>query len=394
MKRILITIIILTAAWPIAAQWKTVSLNGSVLAFGVVYDTILFASVGPDRLSSDVALARYTPGSPSGDWTGWDNGINLKDDGPIYSFAYLGSKIFAGPRGEGVVVWVSSNNGDTWGMSLAGSPIASNGRYLFGGYTNPFALLRSKDTGKTWDSVAAIGASSFGTFGSLILAGTANGVWRSTDNGLTWDSTSAPFGNVEFAKVGTDIIAANDSMIESTDSGLHWQRVPFSRPFYKIASDSTYLFAGTDSGVYVSLDKGMHWFQKNQGLPPFYMVSALCVFDTFLFVNAEASDGEYYTAKCPISFLVDTTTAAVRELPVSDSVEIYPNPTSGMVTIMSGSSILGVVVTDVLGTDVYSISKLDQQSATLDLSHIVPGAYFIRIRSAAAITLKKLSIVR
>jgi len=144
------------------------------------------------------------------------------------------------------------------------------------------------------------------TFENVILVGTDNGIYRSTDNGLIWShftvDTSYPI-ITDLSKTDQYIFAGTfNGVYSSMDTGKTWQQLG---PFYSIlsvfAKDSMVLacihggglfrsenngkdwkpingdhfysyithenkiFAGTFSGIYVSIDKGLNWILS--GLP-------------------------------------------------------------------------------------------------------------------------------
>ncbi|MDP4199759.1 MAG: T9SS type A sorting domain-containing protein, partial [Bacteroidota bacterium] len=184
--------------------------------------------------------------------------------------------------------------------------------------------------------------------------------------------------------------AANGPIIRSTDSGSNWTQLSLTANTSRLASSGPYLFAGTDSGVYVSLDSGNTWRQENDGLGKYYQVNSLCVFDTLLFVNT-ALGFPYYTAMRPIREMVDTTKSAVAAGPVpQDTLSIYPNPATGLVTIFAGTiPIERVSVLNLLGVGVLNSPNPHTSELTLDLSELPSGTYILQIMTAKGTILRK-----
>jgi photosystem II stability/assembly factor-like uncharacterized protein len=400
MNRGLFFLIVLTSGTNIAsAQWKGEAWL-EVPAYGV-HDTTLFQSITGGGITS---MYRYGPDT---NWHTVGPGINFAQ-GIITSFASLGRYFFAGltytANGSNGPVYSSTDNGASW-SEVINSPIASNGKYLFGQSfsiyaPNPHYLARSIDTGKTWDSLINLNVSYITTNGACIYAVTPNDSHRSTDSGKTWSTMSYPL-SPPTALVALDTIifggssTGNTGLAWSQDSGATWTQVSFAHPVTALCTDGRNLWAGTaDSGVYISTDTGKNWRNVSDGLKYFLQVTAMAVFDTMMIV-ATVSPGSqnYWQSWRPISEMVDTAPASVMQLQSVDSLSIYPNPALGEVTIISGStSIYGVNVLNVLGEDVLVMPTMRQSNITLDLSKIPSGTYFLQIETGNGSVLRKVVI--
>ena len=398
MKKFIAFLLFIFAASPCAAQWQSAGGNvntfGTLLAFGV-HDATLFASfVNPGG-----GVFRYVPPDR---WLYASNGIDFTQ-GNITSFASLGSYFFANPSnqlGYSQII-LSTDNGLHWNYQIqAAGPVGTNGTYLFGTlYTTPPSIIRSRDSGKTWDSVANFAPDGFAANGACIFASNSTNFLRSTDSGTNWATVSAPINNVgHFAFIGSIMFASHGSIIKSVDSGATWTEITIPRrTVHTLAASAPYLFAGTDSGVFISVDSGANWRNVSDGLtaqPRFYpSATTLIVFDTLLFAGIDAGDGYGYVVDRSIREMTDTTKSAVQEvfLAQSDSLMIYPNPARGLVTIFAGgTSILGISVLNVLGADVLDEPQVREPEISLDLSHLPSGTYFLRIITERGIVLRKI----
>ncbi|WP_445458170.1 T9SS type A sorting domain-containing protein [Flavobacterium sp. HNIBRBA15423] len=66
---------------------------------------------------------------------------------------------------------------------------------------------------------------------------------------------------------------------------------------------------------------------------------------------------------------------------MTETVQVYPNPTNGLVTVNSGNNIVkSVVIYDILGTKVYSENPL-QKEVNIDLSKLQTGVYILELTS-------------
>jgi len=92
--------------------------------------------------------------------------------------------------------------------------------------------------------------------------------------------------------------------------------------------------------------------------------------------------------------VIDTTAVSIHELSILDSqFSIFPNPTSGKVTITSPAPLVSATVTDMMARQVYTktikqsniVYQTDgtPQAITTDLSHLPQGAYFLTLTTAS-----------
>jgi hypothetical protein len=382
---------------PALAQWSYIDgglgTAGSTLAFGVHNDTLFGSGTGAGLNS----VSRYI--SPQV-WAGADNGIDFSQGG-ITTFASLGPYFLAGsaPPSQGVCT-LSTNNGASW-VTVLGGPVGTNGTYFFAQYATRIA--RSRDSGRSWEHLSPPAGNFYAGMGAYVLSATSsNGIWRSMDSGADWSRDTTPIATVNsIAFIGTVTFGANGPIIKSTDSGSHWTEITIPRRNVSLlVSDSTFLFAGTDSGVYVSLDSGSSWREVNEGLPgkngnP--QVTALCVFDTLLVAGVDVGAGYGYASARPIKEMVDTTQSGVQSVsePTEDSIEIFPNPAAGIVTILSGgTSISGVSVLNVLGENVLALPNLRQSDISLDISKLRSGTYFFLINTGDGSVTRRVVVIK
>ena len=75
--------------------------------------------------------------------------------------------------------------------------------------------------------------------------------------------------------------------------------------------------------------------------------------------------------------IIQDATVGINEINKTNTITIYPNPTSGIVTISSSEAIASINVFDVTGKLVYNQQNIKQTNTTLDLSTLSNGIYFI-----------------
>lgn len=88
------------------------------------------------------------------------------------------------------------------------------------------------------------------------------------------------------------------------------------------------------------------------------------------------------------------TTAEEDTLGIDDYlariISVYPNPTSGMITILSTqSNISNVDLYDVYGQQIFT-AKIEDNKAEIDMSDYASGVYFARIKTAEGIVTKRI----
>ncbi len=405
MKRTFFFFFIFVASTPSSAQWRNANFNGQVLAFGV-HDTSLFISINAG--TPDVLLWRLVSLTPDVVWQISDMGIS-RSQGNVTSFASLGTYLFASQGSNRLMV--SSNNGSTWGLGNARGPVASNGKYLFGGLGS--SLARSVDTDKTWTRCIPPNPNNIYAAGACIFVNNDTAIWCSTDTGNDWMQVHPPFlGTVIPMDSLVFLVSGIGKVAKSTDSGTSWSIVTVDSggiPQFVncLATDGKNLFVGTSTGILVSTDTGKDWTAKNDSityqdiyhdnLKATEDVVAIGVFDTLVFADVlynRSPNGvsSYYLFDRSISELTDTTPSGVVEAtPPGDTIEIYPNPATGTVAIFSGSTaIFGVSVLNVLGVVVLDAPNVNGPSRTLDLSKEPAGTYFVQLQTMKGTVLRKI----
>jgi len=246
--------------------------------------------------------------------------------------------------------------------------------------------------------------------GWCIFGATPNGVWRSTDSGSHWSKDStAPISNVtSFAILGTLIFGANGTCMRSTDSGTSWTQFSIPRhTIHALAVSGTYLFAGTDTGVYISIDSGSSWRNvNNDQLPNHYLpnITALAVYDTLLFAAVDSWHGNgfaYATARS-IPEMVKEAKSAVQQIrPTPTTLAVYPNPLTNSTAIaytLSNRSRITIIIGDALGRTISTLIATEEDagthSITFDASQLPSGVYWCHLTAGTVARMAKIVIER
>jgi hypothetical protein len=108
-----------------------------------------------------------------------------------------------------------------------------------------------------------------------------------------------------------------------------------------------------------------------------------------------SSDVGAFGMNTPGFFVIDdiqytvTSTASINEFNNSNNVEVYPNPTNGMVNIVSNQLFSTIEIMDITGKIVYTNAS-PSYFETLDLSYLPAGVYHIKSTSTTSQVVKKL----
>ena len=104
-------------------------------------------------------------------------------------------------------------------------------------------------------------------------------------------------------------------------------------------------------------------------------------------VHDGVSDGAYYAMSCPLCELADVTGIGEQ---VTDGVSVYPNPTSGEVTIKA-EGMKWIRIVDMLGRKVYD-REVESDEKTLNLSSFGSGIYLVNITTENGVVNRRIVV--
>ncbi len=226
--------------------------------------------------------------------------------GTFTSFTFPGNDtILAANELSGI--FRSTNFGDTWesiGDGLTGSGFLSiatlsNGHIIAGSTTGK--LFISTDNGEIWTFQVNLARSIVAIIhtpsNALLLSAWSDGVYRFYESSKTITNADAGLGNPYVYCFTADpfgyIYAGTyeSGVFRSSDDGDSWQHYDNGPEHTQVqtlvSSSSGQLFAGTSSGAFRSVDRGLHWTSIDSGMTTYHILS-MAVSSNTLFAGTDS----------------------------------------------------------------------------------------------------------
>lgn len=353
MKNFSILLIVISLTFtPIKAQWIPIgnpNLGGDIMAL-LENNGVLFAG-GTAYLyrSSDSGLS----------WTGYFSQFAY-----AWSLAKSTDYIYCGlsfPLSQTPGVYRSNDNGLNWEITTLSNKnifsLASDNSQILA--SDNFAVYRSTDNGQSWNSIGNYGASHLYISGDRIYCA-LSGLKVTTDFGLSWTTIHNDPGISVVAEDSVIFFGTKNGKIHrSTNYGQSWETA-FNIPgayVYSLYKYGQNVFAGTDSGFYVSTNNGESFFSKNDNLGT-SRIQAIMVYDNYVFVGSGNYAYSVSVWKRPLSEILDVEEQN-NSYPNSFVLyQNYPNPFNPN-TKISWQSLVGsyqtLKVYDLLGNEVATL---------------------------------------
>ena len=367
----------------------------------------------------------------------------------VKAFAISGNNLIAATRGG--KTFISTNNGTDWAWSGDGMTygqysysLIANGNYVFAG-SGAAGTFLSTNRGVNWSPSGLFGYSinSFAFRNDILYAATTNGVFRTTNSGVDWysvinglDNTdvNSIFSDGDYLYAGTqgggvfitsdggaswhqsngnlgsqfiynftsnlNVVYActGNGIFVTTNAGVLWNSLGLiEQNVQTLLVSGSNLIAGCDNGIYISPNKGINWFQKNQGFAQVPQIYSLYLQDDFVL----AGTNEKSVWKRSLSELVGIKTIST-EVPSSFSLsQNFPNPFNPTTIIkyqIKENSFVSLKVFNALGREVSTIVNEKQNvgtySVTFDASSLASGIYFYKLTSVNLSETKKMILIK
>lgn len=324
----------------------------------------------------------------------WDFTSSGLPSAPLVSLLQSGPTLFCG-TGNGQGLFQSTDQGLTWsfsGLAMNINGLTAFASKIFAGTNN--GVYISFDNGNTWGNSntglpASTGVRAFLPDGTMLFAGLmGHGVYLSMDQGNSWaarnDGIASLYIISMIKKDSIIFVGSNAGVYRSSDNGDHWSKVVNglgSLTINALINIADGILAGTQNGLFLSRNNGDTWINVSNGLTDLN-VQAVTVIDDLVFVGT-ANAGVWTNS---LSVLLGMSK---HEHPCS--FICFPNPVDDILTVKStipGFGFKLIQVYDHLGELVMELNNKGQDHFALDVTSLPPGLYFLRVQGERIIQSK------
>jgi Secretion system C-terminal sorting domain len=310
--------------------------------------------------------------------------------------------------------WVKKSNGITIGpgvnFEFTESIFEYNGN-LFTGAWNGIYL--STDSAENWVVTNITGegikARNFVNHNGILYAAKEEvnpGAYKSTDNGFTWEGLTVPFYNgITFLSEPTKLWAGSiDGVWLSIDNGTSWEERnnglspdPYSSSIVRVNGILITSLKFGGSGVFRSSNEGLNWEEWGEGLPFLNSIEKLILFEDKII--AATSNGLWQR---------DTSAVITYSYEQSNSVpksyhlyQNYPNPLNPTTTFefsIPEQSYVKLEVFNLLGEKVATLVSEELNAGNnkyeWNAKQLSSGIYYINLTARDFTQTKKLILLK
>jgi hypothetical protein len=233
--------------------------------------------------------------------TSWMQQNSGLTDTNIMSLTASGNDVYAGTYWGNI--FHSSDNGNNWHRvknvgSFSVNALASNNPYVFAGNTDGRGVFVSSDQGNSWapanNGLTCIDLMSFASDNKTLFVASSSGtgIYKSDDRGNTWINLDTGWTDKRVYTLtlqNNTLYAGGEGIFKHRD-GSSWIKIDTGSSLSYVNALSndggSHLFAGSQTGAYVSTDEGTGWIAINTGAPSTYPITALLVSGSNLLAGA------------------------------------------------------------------------------------------------------------
>ncbi|MEJ5261590.1 MAG: T9SS type A sorting domain-containing protein [Ignavibacterium sp.] len=381
--------ILLFVSLPVNAQWIAIgagsSIGGDIMDI-MEHNNVLYAG-GTAYLFRSTDLGST--------WEGYFELFAY-----AWSLAKQNNTLYCGlwnSSGQTAGVYKSTHNGSDWTTTPLSEPInslAASDSEVFASTTNGKIFLTT-DEGQSWNLVTTgMYSELFLDVNNLYAAGT--GLKLSTNNGANWNLINSDVGFSVFAEDSLVFFGTQGGKIyRSGNYGQNWITV-FNKPgayIYSLFKYNNLVFAGTDSGLFISNDYGFSFEHKNENLGRTRVADMMYYNGDIYLANSNYAEVPVSVWKRPVSELTSVN-ENISTLPEKiELLQNFPNPFNNSTRIYfkvpesfvsSGrENLVTLKVFDITGNEVAELFEGSPSSANnyldFDASSLSSGVYFLRL---------------
>lgn len=312
--------------------------------------------------------------------------------------------ILAGGENQGILR--SNDFSSTWTASSTGIPagneeqtinqvrMLSQNRVIAG---TGKGVVFSTDTGYNWtktlDGTLSGQVWDFEKIDEVIFAATEKGIFKTLDSGETWSAAGLSNTAIRaLSKAGSVLYAASATSVHRSDNnGGSWQDISIGLTVTNIRdilASNNRLLIGHGSGIEISENDGQSWQSYSDGLAG---REVTCLIDSANILYAglgsggAGQPGGIWRRNVLLPLSTEPLVSAEQSQPLMIR-SLYPNPSSGNLTITSTAKAGGAVVFEVcdLRGRILLTRKITRNepglfSFSFD-TQLQAGVYFIRLR--------------
>jgi photosystem II stability/assembly factor-like uncharacterized protein len=339
-------------------------------------------------LDSGYSWRSIFPDSSHGVW-----GLAIRSDTLFAEFTqcYYGGIQYSSNDGQ---QWTRMDNGFIDTLELYG--IAVNQTSLFAACYD--YIIKTDDMGVTWQMYSTPhlplgGAYSVCTDGNNIYVGSTSKVIISNDNGTTWHDAVIPgISSYIWAIYATQnriFAGTNQGLYHSLNNGISWTLVGLAgKNVSSCKLFGSYGFAGTADNfggveIHYSTDSGSTWTRTDTA----NLSNERAVCDFTMLDNNVIAGGwdsgilfyDIYTGR------IDFTQTE------SSSFQLFPNPASAKLTVSGNlNAIQSIEIFNIPGEKIFwKQFSVDRKEITMDVSDLNPGLYFVKVQTETGTTVQK-----
>jgi photosystem II stability/assembly factor-like uncharacterized protein len=362
------------------------------------------------------------------DWSLVNNGLPAQPC--VYALASIGDNIYSGTKAG---VFLSTNNGTNWtNIGLTNYSVylvAVKGNNIFAA-TGSYGLFRSTDNGTNWTPInnglianyvnclTVSGDSLFTSVFGYYNWSAYGDAYISTNNGDNWTplyaigrsgldvtaiamiDSSLFLGIQPYYEVGFLRIPGGVYILHNTIYGRVWDGIFKDLTIgsvFSFAASGTNLFAGTNTGVFLSLNNGSNLVSVNTGMMGAFSIYSLVVNGNYIFAGTNGAG----IWRRPLSELTGVT-KEVNDLPKDFTLsQNYPNPFNPTTVIsysLPSSSNIKLVVYNTLGQTIKVLESgyknAGNYSVNFNASDLPSGIYFYKLEAGQFSQIKKMILIK